>query len=157
MSSEIGSAHKRIAILSNIKVRVAMEFTDDLRTGIQEIDDHHQQLFDCLVRLKTATASQDRWSTVHYALVEMSNYVKIHFSVEEALMRLHGYPLLNAHIDEHRAFERRLKALQDNSLSSDVCADMVELLGSWLVDHIGKTDQQYVPHLRDLPTSIRPD
>lgn len=128
-----------------------MGWTDSLLTGIHEIDEQHKTLFDVVERLDRAVSSEDKWSAVHYALVELENYVRIHFAVEEALMRLHGYPDLDAHIATHRAFAAALADIKRHSIRNDVSDDMTSLLRSWLVNHIGKADKAYVPTLRKAP------
>lgn len=128
-----------------------MGWTDSLRTGIEEIDAQHQVLFDVFTRLEKAIGQEARWSAVHYALVELDNYVKIHFTVEEALMRLHGYTDIDAHIAQHRDFSARLETLKQHSIQRDVSGDMTQLLKTWLVNHIDKADKAYVPCLRTNP------
>ena len=126
-----------------------MGWTDKLLTGIKEIDEQHQILFDVVARLEHAVSQEDRWSAVHFALVELNNFVKIHFAVEEALLRLHDYPDLNAHIASHRAFSAALADISKHSIREDVSEAMTTLVKSWLVQHIGKEDLAYVPHLRN--------
>lgn len=128
-----------------------MGWTDALLTGIKEIDEQHQVLFDVVARLEQAVSQEDRWSAVHFALVELNSFVKIHFAVEEALLRLHDYPELNAHIASHRAFSAALADISKHSIREDVSEAMTTLVKSWLVQHIGKEDLAYVPHLRSAP------
>ncbi len=125
-----------------------MGWTDSLLTGIKEIDEQHQVLFDVVARLEQAVSREDKWSAVHFALVELNAFVKIHFAVEEALMRLHDYPDLDAHIASHRAFSAALADISRHSIREDVSEAMTALVKSWLVQHIGKEDRAYVPHLR---------
>ncbi len=122
--------------------------TDTPQTGIKEIDDQHQVLFDVLARLEQAVGTEDKWSAVHFALVELTNFVAIHFTVEEALMRLHDYPDINAHIASHRAFSAALADIKKHSIRQDVSEAMTNLVRNWLIQHIGKEDLAYVPHLR---------
>lgn len=131
-----------------------MGWTDELLTGIAEIDAQHQVLFDCLKRLEESITSEDRWSVCHFALEEISDFVRIHFAVEEALLRLHEYPDLDAHVAEHRAFSRDVLAIKERSIRSDVTDDMVAFLKRWLRTHIGTTDHAYLPHLRTAPIAI---
>ncbi len=126
-----------------------MGWTDSLLTGIKEIDEQHQVLFDVVARLEQAVSREDKWSAVHFALVELNAFVKIHFAVEEALMRLHDYPDLDAHIASHRAFSAALADISRHSIREDVSEAMTALVKSWLVQHIGKEDRAYVPHLRN--------
>jgi hemerythrin len=125
-----------------------MGWTDNLLTGIHEIDQQHQVLFDVLAQLEQAVTTEDKWSAVHFALVELNSFVKVHFAVEEALMRLHGYPDLEAHIAAHRAFTADLVEIKQHSIRKDVSTEMTAMLHAWLVHHIGVVDKAYVPYLR---------
>lgn len=125
-----------------------MSWTDSLLTGIHEIDEQHQVLFDVLARLELAVSSEDKWSAVHFSIVELTNFINIHFAVEEALMRMHGYPELEAHIAAHRAFSADLAIIKQHSIRQDVSDEMMVLVKNWLVEHIGVADKAYVPHLR---------
>jgi len=128
-----------------------MSWTDSLLTGIDEIDEQHQVLFDVLARLELAVSSEDKWSAVHFAIVELTNFMNIHFAVEEALLRLHGYPELDAHIAAHRAFSADLATIKQHSIRQDVSDAMMVLVRTWLVEHIGVVDKAYVTHLRTAP------
>lgn len=131
-----------------------MGWTDDLLTGIAEIDAQHQVLFDCLKRLEEAITTEDRWSVSHFALEEVADFARIHFAVEEALLRLHGYPALDAHIQEHRSFTTELQDIKERSIRADVTDEMVGFLKKWLRNHIGTTDHQYLPYLRTASVLI---
>lgn len=125
-----------------------MGWNDNLLTGIHEIDQQHQVLFVVVARLEQAVSTDDKWSAVHFALVELNNFANVHFAVEEALMRLHAYPDLDAHIASHAAFSADLAEIRQRSIREDVSADMTSMLKQWLVQHIGVVDKQYVEHLR---------
>jgi len=125
-----------------------MGWTDNLFTGIHEIDLQHQVLFDVVARLEQAVTLDDKWSAVHFALVELTNFVNVHFAVEEALMRLHCYPGLEPHIADHKMFSTVLAEIKKHSIREEVSAEMTKWLNHWLVNHIGVTDHAYVPHLR---------
>jgi len=125
-----------------------MGWTDNLITGIHEIDLQHQVLFDIVARLEQAVTRDDKWSAVHSALVDLTSYVSVHFAVEEALMRLHDYPGLEAHVADHKMFSTVLTEIKKHSICEDVSAEMTKWLNNWLVSHIGVADRAYVPHLR---------
>lgn len=128
-----------------------MGWTQKLLTGIHEIDLQHQVLFDVVARLDRAITSDEKWSAVHFALVELSNFVNVHFAVEEALLRLHDYPEVDAHIADHRRFSAKLAEIKQHSIRQDVSVKMADWLNNWLVDHIGVVDRAYVAHLRTAP------
>jgi hemerythrin len=52
-----------------------MGWTDKLLTGIKEIDEQHKVMFDVIARLEQAVSAEDKWSAVHFALVELTSYV----------------------------------------------------------------------------------
>jgi hemerythrin-like metal-binding protein len=134
-----------------------MKWNDALLTEIDEIDRQHRSLFDCLTRLEDAHEKQQGWSQIHFAIIELKNYIKEHFTVEEALLRLCQYPLLEPHIAEHRDFEKNVLRIEKESLGEDVAREMIVFLRHWLVEHISKTDHQYVPFLKNtrVPFSSR--
>lgn len=123
-------------------------WADNLLIGIHEIDLQHRVLFDVVARLELAISSDDKWSAVHFALVELTNFVNIHFAVEEALLRLHDYPDMEAHVAEHRKFCADLAEIKGHSIRKDISAEMTALVKNWLVSHIGGADRAYVQHLR---------
>ena len=49
-----------------------MGWSDKLLTGIEEIDEQHKALFEVINRLDLAVSSEDKWSAVHFALVELA-------------------------------------------------------------------------------------
>lgn len=123
-----------------------MDRKTDFLLGIKEIDDQHGTLFDCILHIEEAVSREERWSAVHYSLVQLTDFARIHFSVEECLMRILGYPELESHVLEHRQFGRKLDELRDRSVKDDISDEMVNFLRSWLTGHILKSDQAYVRH-----------
>jgi hemerythrin-like metal-binding protein len=125
-----------------------MEWTPTLATGQVTLDDQHRGLFKCLADLETA-ATEERTLFAVYTLTRLKHYVSDHFTTEEAMMRKSNYPNLKQHIDEHEQFRMRLRELQISSVHADISTTMVEFLRDWLVNHIAKSDMDYVPYLVD--------
>ena len=69
-----------------------IEWTDELSVGIQEIDDQHRLLVSILNKLHTAMYEHQGKEVAEKILNELVDYTKIHFAVEESLMRVLGYP-----------------------------------------------------------------
>lgn len=128
-----------------------MSMSEKLLTGIQEIDDQHGSLFLLLDNLQVQINSSQNWSDVYFTLSELSHYARMHFMVEESVMRLHGYPELEQHIAEHRGFTQKLSQLEAKTVRNDIGPSIVEFIRHWLEDHIGKSDQAYVRCLRTRP------
>jgi hemerythrin len=120
-----------------------MEWREEFSVGIPEIDDQHRVLIDCVSLIEDAVTTQQRWSAVHAGLGRLVQFAQVHFAVEESLMRIHHYPGLAKHAEEHRRFSLDMEALQEKSLRVDVSAEMVAFLQGWFDNHIMTSDKQY--------------
>ena len=79
----------------------------ELDIGIAEIDFQHRELHVLLERLRTSTDKHYDYAT-NVILAELTIQTRIHFAVEESLMRLLSYPAVDAHIAEHRYLTTQL-------------------------------------------------
>jgi len=120
-----------------------MDWKTNCLVGIPEIDEQHRQLFECIDRLENAKDGRQRELAVFYVIDELKDYARIHFSVEEIVMRLFDYPGLAAHVEEHREFAARLEALGKIELNHDVHAEAGSFLRGWLTQHIMVSDRRY--------------
>jgi len=75
------------------------------------------------------------------------DFARIHFAVEESLMRVHRYPELERHVREHLDFAGQIGLLQERSLRVDVSAEMVAFIQKWFHEHIMASDKHYAAHL----------
>ncbi len=132
-----------------------MQWSEEFSIGIAEIDQQHMILVDCISLIEEAVTTQARWSAVHASLGRLSDFVRIHFAVEESLMRILECPEHERHAEQHRQFSYQLMALQEKALKHDVSAEMVGLLSRWLRDHITSSDKHYASYLRALSEQRR--
>ena len=124
-----------------------MDWKADYSIGIPEIDEQHMQLFACIDRLDAAASDEDRRLAVYFVMEELKDYARIHFTVEEIVMRLFDYPGLEAHAAEHRAFALKIESLEKNELRQDIYVEATQYLRAWLINHIKVTDKRYAEHL----------
>jgi hemerythrin len=122
--------------------------------GIAEIDAQHRELFSMLAKLEENSGKGYSFEAARDALSQMTNYAKVHFAIEESLMRMHRYPDLAAHIAEHQRLRVQLTGFQQRLLDPDIATQLHKFIESWLSNHIDVTDRKYVPHL--LATKIDP-
>lgn len=123
------------------------EWTPNLSTGNDLLDDQHKAIFEWLAELESA-ATDERTLFGAYAITRLKNFTRHHFAVEENLMREAGFAGLADHIREHQAFRERLAEIHLKSISEDISAETVRFLTDWLTNHIAKTDMAYVPSLK---------
>lgn len=115
--------------------------------GIEEIDHQHRALFESIRRLDTVLPSNDAWVVVQQTLNELGYWARIHFAVEESLMRLMRFGELEAHIDMHTNFMLKIAKLKKQSLRKDIARDTSMFLNDWLRHHIDIEDRKYAEHL----------
>jgi hemerythrin len=125
-----------------------MAWSEALCLGFEIIDEQHKSLFDCLSRLQETEFSDAREIAVVAAIKDLSDYVNIHFFMEEGLMRAHDYPLLESHILEHEFLCREVEKLSHKSVQPDIFDETVRLLADWLTNHIGQTDRKFAAFLQ---------
>ena len=125
-----------------------IKWSEDLRLGIKDIDEQHQWLFECLARLQESATKGTTDSAVKAALIELGDYVSIHFFMEEGLMRSQQYPELAAHALEHELISRELEELRRRADGFETFGNTVMLLNDWLVNHIGSSDRRFASFCR---------
>jgi hemerythrin-like metal-binding protein len=123
-----------------------------LDTGNSEIDTQHRALFACATRLVEAAqggrAAAELADSIQFLVV----YVHQHFEAEEALMRQHAYPEVEAHAEIHRRISRRLgevvAAYQAHGGTGGLVGDVEAMMRGWVSLHIGEKDRAFVEFLR---------
>ncbi len=124
-----------------------MELSAKLKTGVSLLDEQNQQLFKCLQTLEMAVEEQRSLFAV-YTLTRLTHQFRNHFSVEEKLMKAHGYPGFDEHVAAHREFRTQLQEFARQSVSQDVSEHTLEFLRDWLTNHITRHDMKCVPYFK---------
>lgn len=136
---------------------MAIEWTNDLNTGIDVIDSQHKRIVDYINKLGDAIKQQDRLS-VGRVLDELVDYTMSHFAFEENLQEEAGYQLAKPHKAVHGIFVKRVATYQQrHKAGEDVAEQLLGMLGTWLVHHIKRDDMAYVSALRANINSIVQD
>lgn len=117
----------------------------ELDIGIAEIDVQHRELHTLLERLRTSTDKHYDYAT-NVILAELTIQTRIHFAVEESLMRLLSYTEVDAHIAEHRYLTAQLVRFRQRAQDLDVSGDLSGFIQTWLIDHINSHDRKFVAH-----------
>ena len=125
-----------------------MKWGKEFSVGIQELDQQHSVLADCVTALENAIGAKERWISTHSAIIRTANYARFHFAVEESLMRIHRYPLLETHIAEHQRFSNYQEELQTKSLTATMTQEAIAFIKGWLEQHVRAHDQPYAVHFR---------
>ncbi len=131
-----------------------MSFIDwkvEYETGIEEIDNDHRKLFGILNAFYNLLLEGKAQSASLTLFDEMLLYAQYHFKKEEAFLANANYPLLDEHIEQHRAFEAKLLEVKRNLKNGGEeisPSELLSILTDWLLTHIMGTDMLYVPYLK---------
>ncbi len=122
-----------------------MVWSDDYSVDIQEIDEQHKCLVELINKLYNALAAKGQRNEVASVLDQLVEYTKIHFAVEEALMRIFHYREYEEHKSIHDKIVVDVVGFQQRFHRGDdsVGMELLQYLKDWLVSHILHIDRGY--------------
>ncbi len=134
-----------------------IEWSDVLSVGIDEIDSQHKVLVDLVNEMHEAIHQRRGSDVVRDVLTKLAEYTKIHFAVEESLMRILGYQGYEEHKDQHEELIHNMMDLQQkvDSGRTAIGFELMHFLKIWLTKHIMESDQQYSQHFVDAGVKAR--
>lgn len=128
-----------------------MRWTPELVTGNAVVDSEHQELIALIDKLELAGNGPDG-SNIEEALDQLTDYVFVHFQMEEKLMAREGYPAdaVEAHLAEHRKLDQRTKELVQRYSDGELrtVEPIVNFLYDWLQNHIQTVDRAMADYIR---------
>lgn len=129
---------------------MAFKLSDDLVTGNSQIDKEHTELLELLNDF-VLTSSKGQEKQTLDALQFLVNYVKTHFSHEEALQKQSNYPKYAKHTKIHRHLEGAVlnaqKEFQKNGFSYQLSAMVIVRVGGCIMAHILSEDKEFAQYL----------
>ncbi|MDR2367156.1 MAG: hemerythrin family protein [Deltaproteobacteria bacterium] len=120
-----------------------MIWTKSLETGVPKIDEQHKELFRQADNLVDKTQTGRVEATLNF----LKGYVAKHFSDEEILHRVSGYPKADFHKKLHEEFSRALRDMfakyQAAANKQPVVLTINSAVAAWLREHIMKHDKEF--------------
>lgn len=121
-----------------------LQWTPDLETGIEAIDEQNRQLVMLINDLREARVDNDI-DKVAELLDYIIDYTEFHFAFEEQLMKDAGYEFYLGHKRIHESFVRRVLEYYERFKKGEAIIEQLEdLFSRWLVGHIKREDMAYV-------------
>ena len=127
----------------------AIEWSDAMSCGVDEIDRQHQILVDLLAEAAAKLTGRANDPLFDRITQDLLAYAIYHFETEEKLMQKYGYAQAapdeaKGHIAAHRHFTEQVVAMRDEARTGFPEADaaLLHFLREWLVDHIMNTDKR---------------
>lgn len=110
---------------------------------IDEIDAQHKELLERVAILSEYVARGD--GPIAETLKGLAAFSLEHFSTEENLMRRYGYPFIEEHLGQHRAFQAACDQLSEEILAAErdrlyLLFRIQLLLVDWQINHTTKSD-----------------
>jgi hemerythrin len=133
-----------------------LELTDDLKTGIDTIDDQHRALlmWANAVSNDAVFADQDK---LKEALDSLDDYVKYHFRAEEEAMDTHGYNRLEKHKAQHSRLMGEVSELYGRlyreGASKGLMVEVQDMFAGWYTLHIKEWDKPFAAFLKSKNVS----
>lgn len=120
-------------------------WSDSLSVGVPEIDDQHKVLVELLNELHFAISGHRGSTECRSILDRLVEYTRVHFAVEESLMRILEYPDFDNHKHEHEALLGQVVELIQklDSGQAKITFELLHFLKAWLTKHILGSDKQY--------------
>jgi len=88
----------------------------------------------------------------------LQDYTIFHFNAEQDLMSRAKYPGLEEHKKQHEWFKEQIRSFQEEVQNKGVGVTLTvklnKVLVDWLINHVTKTDIQYVPYVKQAGLSF---
>lgn len=134
-----------------------VEWSNELSVGIEEIDAQHKVLVDLLNQIHEAIQQRHGAEVARDIVLRLDEYTRVHFAVEESLMRILHYPDYERHKEEHDKLIGQLTELNGklDSGKGSISFELAHFLKLWLTKHIMEADRRYTRHF--LEQGVRPE
>ncbi len=132
---------------------MAIQWTEDLATGVAEIDDQHKELFKRIDGFFEACNQAKGRQEIHKTIVFLEEYTDSHFSAEEQAMAKGSYPDYGTHKAQHALFRNNLLKLKKQIDNEGPGVHLIiltnRLVIDWLRNHIRRLDLAFGNYLQD--------
>ena len=125
---------------------VLIEWTNDLKLGIEDIDMQHKKLVDMINEFYFQLKDKSSKELISKLINDMKQYALVHFETEERYLQQIGFPALEEHKVEHKSFIEKVADVEQRFSAGKLVLsfELTNFLKSWLVHHIKGSDMKYV-------------
>lgn len=123
-----------------------MQWTENLATGVEEIDSQNKELFMDIEKAMIEIIKNKNEIAKGSPLAELESCFKKHFDKQENLMRLSKYPNYVQHNFLHQKFLKDLANYADVMYMDSANANVNQVrifVTQWLVKHIAMYDKNF--------------
>ncbi|MCW8825440.1 MAG: hemerythrin family protein [Gammaproteobacteria bacterium] len=127
-----------------------IEWSDDYCVGNNLIDIQHKLFFEMVRDLSQRVKSGKRDVQAAEIVQFLNDYIDMHFSDEEKLLREIHFPDLKNHQAIHNEFSKSIQRLNRELYSEEVSYILDKILSvtqNWFLDHILTQDKEFSKYL----------
>ena len=132
-------------------------WSDELLTGINQIDSQHRQLFVQVSRFLDDCDRGQGSERLAETLAFFEDYVLSHFASEEAIQRENRYPRLAEHLQQHAELIKELRGLraelERDGVSVNLIGSAMQFWADWFLEHIAVSDKAIADFLHHTTDS----
>ncbi len=129
-----------------------LEWSDDLATGIQKVDEQHKEIIKKVNELYYHGSNGLEQEVILEMIRFLEKYIVTHFREEEEYQEKCKYPNISEHKRYHRELEKEVLELKQRAETEGATATLItkanRILGSWLVEHIRREDKDFATYYR---------
>jgi hemerythrin-like metal-binding protein len=130
-----------------------IEWRDEFKLGISEIDAQHQRILALINELYSLFDDKKyaEEGKLDQVIEELADYAVYHFSTEEKYFQLFGYEAAPEHIKIHEQYKAKItewRQRYEKDKNTAIFFEISEFLQNWWTWHINNTDRAYVPFLQ---------
>lgn len=126
-----------------------IEWKDQFKVGIPDVDHEHRQLIELINRLHDAMSGGEADMSVADFLGEIHAHVAAHFALEEKIMRDRHYDQYQDHKQDHERLLDEISDIQDGWEEEEFYDDaqFARILQHWFSEHFRTRDARLHAHL----------
>lgn len=128
-----------------------LTWNDSYSVKVKQLDEQHKKLIDLINQLYDAMKVGKGSEVIGPVLKSLITYTQTHFSTEEQLMKLHGYPDYDTHKNEHNQLVAQVSEIKKgmDAGKMPLTQNIMNFLRDWLIKHIQGDDKKYGPFLNN--------
>ncbi|MBF0285209.1 MAG: bacteriohemerythrin [Magnetococcales bacterium] len=142
-----------LEVLEDRKKSHKIVWTPEMTVGDRMLDFDHRNLVSLLNQVHRSLEQRD-FTMFDLVLQELFNYTLGHFNREEAYLNRMGYPHREPHAAIHRGLTQKVREMRQRLYNAnarqELGEELMELLSTWLKDHILREDGQYFRYAQRL-------
>lgn len=121
-----------------------------LKIGENTIDAEHDLQLQLLDSLSQSLAKGGDFAPTRHLLEQFIEFSDMHFLSEQLVMRIHGYPLYETHLEEHTRLMKKIREIREDIIRGEkvTTLQLVLELRDWLLRHIATQDARFGEFLK---------